>query len=120
MSQYHLIYDDTCPLCLASVETVRKLDRLGLVAVVPLSSVAEAKRPGFPSRERLQEQIHLITPEKKVYRGAEAVGVLATLFPKSRLFGEFVLLPGVKVFARYVYGAIARHRLRLSRLAALN
>ncbi len=120
MSRYHVIYDDTCPLCLTGIEQIRKLDRLGLVSFVPLSGVPEQSGSRMPSREKLKQQMHLITPEGKVYRGAEAAGLLATLFPSSRLLGEFILLPGVRHLARHVYRLIARHRLRISRLAALN
>ena len=105
---------------MTGIEQIRKLDRLGLVRFVPLSDVSEKSGPRIPSREKLKEQMHLITPEGKVYRGAEAAGVLATLFPSSRLLGSLILLPGVRLVARYVYRLIARHRLKISHLAALN
>lgn len=120
MSQYHLIYDDNCPICLASIDKVRKLDRLGLVNLVPLSSVADRPRGALPAKERLRDEIHLITPEKKVYRGAEAVGVLASLFPGSRYVGAFIMAPGIRVIARHIYRIVARHRLSISRIASLN
>jgi predicted DCC family thiol-disulfide oxidoreductase YuxK len=120
VNQYHLIYDSDCPICLKAVEGLRKLDRLGLINPVALSSIPEHPRSGFPSHQKLKEQIHLITPERKVYRGAEAVAVLATMLPRSKYLGEFLLLPGVRTVARFIYAIVARNRLRLSGLAALN
>jgi predicted DCC family thiol-disulfide oxidoreductase YuxK len=45
--------------------------------------------------------------------GSEAVGRLAALYPRSRLLGRFISLPGMRVLARWVYGFVARHRKRL-------
>ncbi len=120
MNQYHLIYDDSCPICLFSIERIAKLDKLGLVNRVPLSTALKSRKPGMLANDQLVKEMHLITPEGKIYRGAEAVGVLATLFPQSRLFGEIVLLPGIRTLARLVYAQVARHRIRLSRIVPLN
>ena len=120
MNQFHVIYDDNCPLCLAAIGQVRQLDRLGLVNLVPLSGITDRPGSSIPARQKLLEQMHLITPEGKVYRGADAVGVLARLLPQSRYFGSFLLLPGVRHLARGIYRLIARHRLRLSHLMTLN
>jgi predicted DCC family thiol-disulfide oxidoreductase YuxK len=102
------------------MEKIEKLDRLGLINRVPLSVAVKTRKPGMPAENRLSNEMHLITPEGKIYRGAEAVGVLATLFPQSRLLGEIILLPGVRAVARLVYRQVARHRMRLSRLLPLN
>ncbi|UCG61785.1 MAG: DUF393 domain-containing protein [Candidatus Zixiibacteriota bacterium] len=120
MGQYHLIYDDNCPICRKSISTVRNLDRLGLVNCVPLSTVTDQPRRGTLVKGKLAEEIHLITPEGKVYRGAEAVGVLASLFPRSKYLGAFILLPGVRALARRAYRRVARRRLMISRLLSLN
>ena len=120
MSRYHVIYDDNCPICAAGAVRLEKLDRMGLVRCVPLSEIPERPDMRTLSRAKLKDQMHLITPEGKVYRGAEAAGVLATLFPGSRLLGEFILLPGVRSVARRVYRLVARHRFKISRLVSLN
>ena len=120
MSQYHLIYDDTCPVCLASIDKIGKLDRLGLVNLVPLTSIPDRPRCGMPAGEKLREEIHLITPERKVYRGAEAVAILASLFPSSRYLGALIMAPGIRVIARHIYRLLARHRFSIARIASLN
>ncbi|UCE24731.1 MAG: DUF393 domain-containing protein [Candidatus Zixiibacteriota bacterium] len=120
MGQYHVIYDDNCPLCLAAIGQVRQLDRLGLVNLVALSDVTGRAASALPAHRKLLEQMHLVTPEGRVYRGADAVGVLARVLPKSRYIGNFILLPGVRQLARIIYRLIARHRLSVSRLCSLN
>jgi len=118
MSPYHLIYDDRCPVCVEAVGRVQKLDRLGLVELMPVSQIPQG--PQAPDRRRLLDEVHLITPEGKVFRGADAVGILAGLFPQSRYFGRLILMPGIRSVARIVYGIVARHRLKQSRLTTLN
>ncbi|UCD63693.1 MAG: DUF393 domain-containing protein [Candidatus Zixiibacteriota bacterium] len=115
-----MIYDDQCSLCLGAVGKVRQLDRLGLVELVPLSRAADSFGHCPSTEERLRKQLHLVTSEGKIYRGAEAVGVLAALFPESKLLGHVILLPFIRPLARWAYRIVARHRLKISRLVSVN
>ena len=115
MPGYYLIYDNECPLCCQSTEVVRRMDRLGLVKLMPLSLVRESVELStipLPLDGEMQKAIHLIASDGRVWAGSEAVGRLAALCPRSRLLGRFILLPGVRVLARWVYGFVARHRMR--------
>ncbi len=114
MVDYYLIFDDTCPLCKRAAAGVRKLDTLGVVDLIPLSCAAMPGGRLLPSPELLANKVHLISRDGVIFAGADAVGQLAGLFPRSRMLGQFILLPGVRHVARRVYGAIARHRLKLS------
>jgi predicted DCC family thiol-disulfide oxidoreductase YuxK len=120
MDQYHLIYDDKCPLCTACIERLRQRDRIELVKYVPLSSLRDDPRLRPSAIERLKQEVHLITPQRQVYRGAEAVGVLARVLPGSRFIGAFILFPGIRYLARHIYRMVARHRLTISKLTTLN
>jgi predicted DCC family thiol-disulfide oxidoreductase YuxK len=120
MNQYHLIYDDECPLCTACIESLRHRDRIELVKYVPLSGLLDDARLRPSAIERLKQEVHLITPQRRVYRGAEAVGVLARVLPGSRLIGALVLFPGIRYLARHTYRMVARHRLTISKLTSLN
>jgi predicted DCC family thiol-disulfide oxidoreductase YuxK len=120
MKKYRLIYDDSCPVCVAAVSKAVRLDSMGLVSLEPLSGARTAGYPDLPSPAKLAKEIHLIAPDGAVYRGAEAVGRLASLFPRSKLLGRIILLPLVRPLARLVYGLVARHRLRLSKALGLN
>ncbi len=95
---------------------VQRLDDLGLLSLMPLSSAGKPDgRPG-PSPEKMASQMHLVCSDGRVWAGAEAVGKLATIFPRSRFLGRIILLPGIRQTARLVYGLVARHRLRLSKV----
>ncbi|MBU0985153.1 MAG: DUF393 domain-containing protein [candidate division Zixibacteria bacterium] len=114
MVSYFLIFDDHCPICRRAASRVRKLDTLGVVELVPLSCATMTGGQSLPSPELLANKVHLISREGTIFTGADAVGQLAGLFPRSRLLGQFILLPGVRQIARRVYSTIARHRLKLS------
>jgi predicted DCC family thiol-disulfide oxidoreductase YuxK len=121
MNSFTLIYDDNCPVCRESIDRLRKLDKLGIVKKVGLSE-AEEKLPDdfeLPDRDRLHEEIHLITPDRKIIRGADAVATVAAMFPRSRWLGKLVMLPGVRTVARWVYRWVARNRQLLSRVLGL-
>ena len=118
MKSYFLIFDDTCPVCLEAVRRVQRLDDLGLVSLVPLSTVAAPKSRSALSPDKLARQMHLVCSDGQVWAGADAVARLASICPRSRLAGEFLMLPRVRQIARAVYGLIARHRLKLARLAS--
>lgn len=122
MDSFLLIYDDECPVCQASVDRLRKLDRLGVVRKVGLSE-AERMVPDeieLPDRRQLQEEIHLITPSSEIVRGADAVAMVASMFPRSRWLGKLVMLPGVRSVARWVYRLIACNRGRISGILGLS
>ena len=116
MKSYFLIYDDACPICVEATRRVQGFDDLGLINLVPLSLAAMPKGQPAPSPEKMANQMHLVCSDGRVWAGADAVGRLATVFPRSRLMGQFLMLPGVRQIARFVYSQVARHRLRLSSL----
>jgi len=111
-----MIFDDRCPLCLRSVERVKRLDRYGRVQLVPLAIAREqlAQLPvTLPSEAQLRKQLHLISADGRVWAGADAVARLALLSPRVSLLGRLMLLPGVRHAARLVYRVVARYRHRL-------
>lgn len=116
MLNYFLIYDDSCPLCIKATRQVQKLDDLGVVTLVPLSTSDVPSGRGALSPKRMASQMHLVCSDGRVWAGADAVARLASVCPRSRPLGRFLLLPGVRQIARLVYGRVARHRLRFSQL----
>lgn len=116
MLSYFLIFDDDCPVCVKATQEVEKLDDLGVVRLVPLSAAAAPAGSSALSREKMANQMHLVSSDGRVWAGADAVARLARICPRSRNLGRFLSLPGVRQVARLIYGQVARHRLRLSRL----
>ncbi|MBD3257208.1 DUF393 domain-containing protein [candidate division GN15 bacterium] len=116
MSTYYLIYDDTCNVCRTSIDHIRKLDRMGLVAVRPLSEPRLPEHLELPPKEDLEQQMHLISDSGEVWRGSDAVSKLATLFPRTKTWGILLKLPVIRHLARPVYRLIAANRQSLGKL----
>lgn len=116
MRRYYLIYDDLCPLCVASLEKLNQLDTLGLITPVPLSHPTLPDSLPLPPIDQLRQALHLVDSDGTRYAGAEAIARLATLFPRSRVIGHILLWPVVRPLARLAYSFVARHRLKLARL----
>ena len=110
MTEYFLIFDDSCPVCRTGVDHVRRLDRSGLVTPVPLSKPRLPAGIALPSQDELTREIHLINAQGKVWRGAEAVAKVAQLYPKTRFWGRLMDLPGIRRVAAKVYRVVARYR----------
>jgi len=116
MLSYFLIYDDLCPICVKASRQVKKLDELGVVNLVPLSTAAIPQGRPVTSAEKMANQMHLVSSDGRVWAGADAVARLASVCPRSRSLGRLLMMPGVRHLARLVYGRVARHRLKLARL----
>ena len=118
MKRYILIYDDGCSFCAAAVAKVRRLDRFGIVDIMPLSHPHLPDSVVCPLPSELARSIILFTPEGEKYAGSDAVALLASVLPGTRWFGWVLLLPGIKQIARPMYRFIARHRMQLSHPAS--
>lgn len=116
MSDYYLLYDDSCEVCRTSIDHVRKLDRFGLVQPVPLSNPDLPPDIELPPESELAEQLHLFSRDGRVWRGADAIGKLTSLMPRTRIWGWLLQLPVIKHLARPVYRFIARNRRSIGRL----
>ena len=113
MTEYYLIFDDTCPVCRTGVDHVRRLDQSGLIRPVPLSRPELPAGMVLPPKDELTREIHLINARGKVWRGAAAVAEVARLYPKTRFWGWLMDLPGIRWVAAKVYRLVARYRHRL-------
>jgi predicted DCC family thiol-disulfide oxidoreductase YuxK len=114
MPRYYLIYDDTCPLCLASLDRLRRIDTLGLVEPVPLSDPRLPHGKALPPEHELRSAIHLFDDQGKMFRGVDAVMQVMSLFPQSRWLANVFRVPGIRQIARGLYALVAKNRLRLS------
>jgi predicted DCC family thiol-disulfide oxidoreductase YuxK len=120
MRKHRLIYDDSCPVCLAAMRKVARLDTDKAVEWVPLSAASLQDLPEGLTDRALRKQIHLVSPEGDVTGGSDAVAKLAQLFGETRTAGRLLLLPVIRPIARVVYSLVARLRYPLSRLPGLH
>ena len=116
MRQWYLIYDDYCDICNLGVEKVKKLDKAKLIKLVPLSNPQVPPDIKLPSKEEMQKQMYLFSPDGVTFKGAEAVAQILTIFPESKLLGKIVSFPIFRPVARLVYAIVAKNRMKLSKL----
>ena len=92
------------------------LDWRNVLALVPLSDPqAHAIAPQLKP-EDLQEAIHCVTPQGRVYRGARAIRFLGLRLPLLVPLALFLWIPGVIWIAEIVYAWVSQNRHLLSRV----
>jgi predicted DCC family thiol-disulfide oxidoreductase YuxK len=109
------VYDGDCGFCRGWVERWRQ--RTGdRVVYAPFQEVADR----FPSIsvEAFRAQAHLIEPDGRVARGAEAVFHALSYAPRGGwLLAAYRRVPGFAAVAEAVYRWVARHRSLMTRAA---
>ncbi|MBI4412646.1 MAG: DUF393 domain-containing protein [Deltaproteobacteria bacterium] len=110
--KFIVLYDSKCAFCVRAWQNIKKLDHKQMLAGKSL--YRWHKNPGLKLAD-LKKEIHIITPEGRVKRGAD--GFLA-IWPHLRKIGwlsHLTRIPGTRLFADFIYRSIAEHRTFLSR-----
>jgi len=117
MSRQHLVlYDDECPLCTFQMRLLTWLDWFGVLSLAPLSSGRAGAVAAHLTREELQEAIHCVAKEGRIYRGARCIRFVGLRLPLLVPVALFLWIPGVILVAEMVYRWVSRNRHLLSRL----
>ena len=116
MKQHFLLYDGECPMCIFQMKVLSWLDWFHVLALVPLSDSRAQEIAPQLTREDLQEAIHCVTPERRIYRGARAIRFVGMRLPLLVPVALFLWIPGVIFAAEIVYQWVSRNRLLLSRV----
>jgi predicted DCC family thiol-disulfide oxidoreductase YuxK len=115
MKQQHLVlYDGECSFCRFQVRLLTWLDWFGLLAMVPAAD-PRAAETGIPP-EDLDEQMHCVAKNGRIYRGARAIRFMAMRLPLAVPLALLMWFPGVIWIAEKVYAWVSRNRQRISRL----
>jgi predicted DCC family thiol-disulfide oxidoreductase YuxK len=116
--QVTVCYDGACSLCRESVARVQDLYRGRRIRWVPyqeLTGLDPALAQQLGSRD-LGSALHVIEADGSIRSGAAAVLRIAEIVPRLRPFARLGRLPIVNRLVEPMYGLVARHRHRLSRL----
>jgi len=116
MKQWYLIYDDNCEICNLGVEKVKELDKTQLIKLVPLSNPQVPPGLKLPTKEEMQKHMHLMSPDGQIYKGADAIALVASIFPESKFVGKLISFPLFRPIARLIYAIVARNRMKLSKM----
>src|SRR5207249_10953456 len=106
-SHYRVIYDEQCEVCQAGVSWLKILDHNKRVAVHPIDpGILHTIHLTLKVEECLRE-LHVVSPGGEVAAGADAVRLLARLFPETRVIGTIAGVPGIGVISRVLYRFVA-------------
>lgn len=112
---YTVLYDGQCEICQAGVSWLKFLDRKRRTLCVPLSPEALGAVGAPLSMEDCLRQLHVVTPETKVYVGWDAVACLARLCPATWLAGALGQVFPFRYAGKLAYGFVAANRYSLSK-----
>jgi predicted DCC family thiol-disulfide oxidoreductase YuxK len=112
-----VVYDGQCGLCTQSVRLIRQLDRRSVLEYVDAQDRA-AVTNRWPSLDldAILGQIHVITPEGRVYIGYNGVRQVAGVLPRVRLIAPLMGWPGIAWVGDKVYRWVAAHRYQFNRV----
>jgi len=112
---YVVLYDGQCEICQACVSWLKALDSKKKTTAVPISPEVVA---GLDSRLNLDDclrQLHVVTPDRQILVGWDAVARLASLFPPTWIIGTLGRLFPFRTIGRAIYGFVATNRYSLSK-----
>lgn len=114
MARWLVLYDGTCGLCRGSRRGLERLDWLKQFEWIPYQDAEVQRRAPGLDPNALAREMHVLSPQGRIYRGADALGVLFRRAPLLWPLGAIMWLPPVLWLARKLYPIIARNRLRIA------
>jgi predicted DCC family thiol-disulfide oxidoreductase YuxK len=109
-----VIYDGQCRFCTSQVARLHRWDGKGRLAFVSLDDPLVATRYRDLTREKLLEQMYVITRDQRRLGGAEAFRYLTTRLPRLWILAPLMHLPFSLPLWQYLYRQVARHRYLLA------
>lgn len=114
-TQATVLYDGSCAFCRKSVSLLMPLDWLGVFAFRDARDEgnwpADAREP--LSHDRLMEEMHVVTPDGRVFAGFRAFRWIAGRMPGLWLVVPLMYLPGAAFVGQKAYLKIAASRYKL-------
>ena len=111
-----VLYDSDCPFCVFQGKMMTWLDWFGALRLLPIKDPEAMELAPDVRREDLQEAMHVVTREGKIFRGARAIRFISFRLPAAVPLGLVLWFPGVIFIAEKVYAVVSRNRLHLSKL----
>ena len=114
-----VLYDRDCALCTWTAGQLRRADRRGRLALLPLQDAARSSDPRVARAARthaLPESVHAVSADGSVAAGPEAVLRILRALPGGALLTLWARLPGARRLLHATYAAVARNRGRIGAL----
>jgi predicted DCC family thiol-disulfide oxidoreductase YuxK len=111
--RYVVLYDGFCQFCTAGAKKLSNLARAGAIDLVNFQEPGVLERfPGVPW-EACMRQLHLVTPDGRVYGGFEAAVQAVATRPVLGWIASAYYVPGLRQMLDRLYVLIAANRYRL-------
>ncbi len=110
MNSDRLYYDDDCPICRRAVQRLRRKGLDAALQVVPIGRSDTKTARDLPDKDKLKEEIHLMTADGRIFRGASALIQLYKRQGRAWLPVQLYSLPPVRRVFDSLYRLIARNR----------
>jgi predicted DCC family thiol-disulfide oxidoreductase YuxK len=118
LPSYILLYDGACRICTAQARDIARYDTDHRIGLLDLNAPAARERYPQISPTDAQRWMHIVGPDGRIWRGADAVRLALLLLPLGRALGALLYLPGVMRIARPLYDWFARNRYRFGGYSA--
>ncbi len=109
-----LLYDGDCGLCLNAVRVLQRAGGRHAFEYFPFQDASSFMLAHGLDRQRLEQELHLITPEGRVLRGFFAVRRAGWAAPLLWPVALLLSMPGMSWPGRLAYRLVATNRHRLS------
>jgi predicted DCC family thiol-disulfide oxidoreductase YuxK len=112
-----MLWDGDCGFCRFWIERWKRLTH-GRVDYAPNQEIAAERFPEIPEAA-LRKAVHLVEPDGRVFRGAEAVFRMMSVAGWRWPLWLYHQVPGFARLAEWAYGFVAGHRpffMKLTRL----
>jgi predicted DCC family thiol-disulfide oxidoreductase YuxK len=116
MTVHAVLYDGGCSFCTFQMKMLRWMDWGDRFAPIPSTDPRVGVLAPSLTEDHLNEAIHCVTPDGRIYRGARAIRFIAMRLPIAVPLALFLWLPGVILLAERVYALISRNRQWISRV----
>ncbi|MCA1032464.1 DUF393 domain-containing protein [Bacillus timonensis] len=110
MRNYNVFYDASCQLCQKTKIIFSKLDWFNKAKWISIQEINDNPSYSFLDKEALEKEMHLISPEGKVYSGFFAVRRLSLAFPLTFFIGLVAYFPLFHYIGIPLYQMIAKNR----------
>jgi len=111
-----VLYDSDCSLCTFQSRLITWLDWFNTVSLLPIADSRAHEIAPRLTRTDLQEAIHCIAKNGKIFRGARCLRFIGMRMPLAFPFSLLLWIPGVIYIAEIFYRRLSRHRYLLSRV----
>ena len=111
MNKTLIIYDGFCSFCTGLINTLLGMVNIKQFDILPCHLVTSSPYIGKITPDDCNKYIYVVTPDKKIHRGADAImEIWIRIEHWSRPLGHVFKLPGLIHLCRVVYFFVGRRR----------